>query len=43
MTTNYEDQVKLVDGLVILNNDRIEGYDLAIAETTDLELSLIHI
>jgi len=38
MTTNYEDQVKLVDGLVILNNDRIEGYDLAIAETTDLEL-----
>ncbi len=38
MTTNYEDQVKLINDLVILNNDRIEGYDLASAETTDLGL-----
>ncbi|MFN0049583.1 MAG: PA2169 family four-helix-bundle protein [Cytophagales bacterium] len=41
METNYKGQIDMIDNLIIMNNDRVEGYELASKETLQHDLKRI--
>lgn len=41
MTTNYESQVNVINDLIVMNNDRVQGYEYATTETEDVALKRV--